>query len=67
MVLKKAFYSLSHSFLLACLKKYGYGKNFEKYVEMFLECQQFCIINGGNTTKLFKLQKGARQSNPVFA
>ena len=34
---------------------------------MFLECQQFCLINGGNTSKLFKLQKAAQQGNPVSA
>ena len=28
---------------------------------MLLECQESCIINGGNTTKYLKLQKGARQ------
>ena len=33
---QKAFDSLSHSFLLACLKKYGYGNDFVKWVEMLL-------------------------------
>ena len=28
--IEKAFDSLSHSFLLACLKKYGYGNDFIK-------------------------------------
>ena len=32
---------------------------------MLLEWQEFCIINEGNTTKYFKLQKGAQQGNPV--
>ena len=56
--IEKSFDSLNHSFLLFCLKKYGYGNNFIKLVEMLLECQESCIINGGNTTKYFKLQKG---------
>ena len=34
---------------------------------MLLECQESCIINGGNTTKYFKFQKGARQGVPVSA
>ena len=34
---------------------------------MLLECQESCIINGGNTTKYFKLHKGARQGNPISA
>ena len=65
--IEKAFDSLSHSFLLICLKKYGYGNAFIKWVEMLLECQESCIINGGNTTKYFKLQKGARQGDPISA
>ena len=38
-----------------------------KWVEILLECKESCIINGGNTTKYFKLQKGARQGNPISA
>ena len=34
---------------------------------MLLECKESCIFNGGNTTKYFKLQKGARQGNPISA
>ena len=34
---------------------------------MLLECQESCIINGGNTTKYFILQKGARQGDRVSA
>ena len=65
--IEKAFDSLSHSFLLVCLKKYGYGNDFIKWVEMLLESQESCIINGGNRTKYFKLQKGARQGDPISA
>ena len=65
--IEKSFDSLSHSFLLTCLKKYGYRNDFIKWVEMLLECQVSCIINGGNTTKYFKLQKGARQGDPISA
>ena len=63
--IEKALDSLSHSFLLVCLKKYGYGYDFIKWVEMLLECQESSIINGGNTTNYFKLQKGARQGDPI--
>ena len=34
---------------------------------MLLEYQESCIINGGNTTKYFEFQKGARQGNPISA
>ena len=62
--LEKAFDSLSHSFLLACFKKYGYENDI---IKMLLECQQSCIINGRNTTKYFELQKGAQQGYPITA
>ena len=65
--IEKAFASFSHSSLLACLKKYGYENDFIKWVEMLLECQESCIINRGNTTKHFELQKGARQGGPISA
>ena len=50
--IEKVFDSLSHSFLLACLL---YGNDFIKWVEMLLECQESCIVNGGNAAKYFKL------------
>ena len=65
--IEKAFNFLSHSFLLASFKKYGYGNDFIKQVEMLLECQEPCIINGCSTTKYFKFQKGARQVDPISA
>ena len=34
---------------------------------MLLEYQKSCIINGGNTTKYFELQKGPWQGDPVSA
>ena len=65
--IEKALDSLSHSFLVAYLKKYRYGNDFIKWVEMLLECQESCVINGGSATKYFKLQKGARQGDPISA
>ena len=32
-----------------------------------LNNQESCIINGGNTTKYFKLDKEARQGDPISA
>ena len=51
--------------------KYGCRQNmdvdFIKWIETLLECQESCIINGGITTKYLKLQKGARQGDPISA
>ena len=34
---------------------------------MLIECQESCIINSGNTTKSFELQKSASQGYPISA
>ena len=46
----KVFDSLSHSFLLACLKKFGFGHDFIRWVKLLLQIQESCIINSGTTT-----------------
>ena len=52
---------LSHSVLLACLKKYRSGNDFIKWAEMLFKYQESCIINEGNTTKYFKLRESAHK------
>ena len=53
--IEKAFDSLSHSFLLACLKKFGFGHDFIRWVKILLESQESCIITAGITTPYFNL------------
>ena len=65
--IEKVFDSLSHSFLLACLKKFGFGHDFIRWVRILLESQESCIINARTTTSYFNLEKGARQGDPVSA
>ena len=36
-------------------------------MKLLLNSQQSCVINGGNTTPYFNLEKGARQGDPVSA
>ena len=43
--IEKAFDSLSHSFLVACLKKCGIGHDFIRWVKILLESQKSYIIN----------------------
>ena len=65
--IEKAFDSLDHTFILAVLKKFGFGKNFVSWVEPLLNNQEFCVINRGITTRHFPLQQGARQGDPISA
>ena len=63
--IEKAFDSLSHSFLLACLKKLGFGHDFIRWVKILLESQESCIFSAGTTTSYFNLEKGAHQGDSV--
>ena len=49
---EKAFDSLNHKFLIAVLKKYGFGEDFIDWIKTLLRDQEFCVINGGHTTTL---------------
>ena len=62
---EKAFDSMNHAFLIAALKKYGFGDNFIDWIKILLNNQESCVINGGHTTKYFKLERGARQGDPL--
>ena len=55
--IQKAFDSVNHKLLTLTLKRYGFGKTFIKRIRIPLSTQESCIINGGFTTKYFKLDK----------
>ena len=67
MDIEKAFDSLDHDFLVNVLNKFTFGSNFISWIKLLLNSQQSCVINGGNTTPYFNLEKGARQGDPVSA
>ena len=67
MDIEKAFDSLNHSFLLAVLKKFGFGTSFIKWIEAILNKSESCVINSGKTTQYFQLNRGARQGDPISA
>ena len=54
--IQKGFDSVNHSFLLAVLKAFGFRKDFLHWVEILLTNQEFCVLNGGATTKSFKTE-----------
>ena len=63
--IQKGFNSVNHFFLLAVLKVFGFGKGFLHWIEILLTNQESCVLNGGITTKYFKLKKGTRQGDPI--
>ena len=64
---EKAFDSLNHKFLVQVLKKVGFPDYFIEWIKIFLNNQESCVVNNGTTTQYFKLQRGARQGDPISA
>ena len=64
---EKAFDSMNHAFLIATLKKYGFGDNFIDRIKILLNNQEASVINRGHTTKYFKFKIGAREEDPISA
>ena len=67
MDIEKAFDSLDHTFVISVLKKFGFGNNFVSWIETLISKQESCVINGGNNTQYFHLERKARQGDPISA
>ena len=65
--IEKAFDSIDHCFLIRVLEKYGFEKDFIKWIKILLQNQESCIVNGGTTANYFKLDKGTKQDDPISA
>ena len=65
--IENAFHSVNHCFLIEVLEKYGFEKDFIKWIKILLQNQESWIVNGGTTTNYFKLEKGTRQGEPISA
>ena len=65
--IEKGFHSSEHDFLVNVLNKFGFRTNFVSWVKLLLTSQQSCVINGGNTTPYFNLEKGVYQRDSVSA
>ena len=64
---QKAFDSLNHNFVLESCQKFGIPDNMLNWIKILLTNQESCVINGGTTTQYFKLERGARQGDPIAA
>ena len=65
--IEKTFDFVNHCFLLQIPRKFGFGIDFVSWIKTILKNQESCIINGGKTTKYFKLERGTRQGDPISA
>ena len=64
---EKAFDSLNHEFLMQVLRKVGFPDYFIEWIQILLRDQESCVINDGTASAYFKLQRGARQGDPISA
>ena len=64
---EKVFDSLNNNFLITALEHYGFGNDFIDRIKILLKNQESCVINGGHTTKYFRLERGAGQGDPISA
>ena len=62
---EKAFDSLSWRFIHQVLKKYNFGNNFIKWINMFQQGSNSRIILNGNLSDAFNLYRGCRQGDPI--
>ena len=65
--IEKAFDSVSHSFFLHILRKFGFGLDFISRIKTILNNQESCNINGRKAKKYFKLERGGKQGDPISA
>ena len=65
--IEKPFDSVNRCFSLQILRKFVFGIDFVSWIKKILNNQESCIINGGKTKKYFKLERGAREGDPILA
>ena len=62
---QKAFDSLEWSFIKQTLQKFNFGPTFIQWFQLFYTDISSCVINNGNTSRYFKIQRGVRQGDPL--
>ena len=65
--IEKAFDSVNNLFLVSALEKYSFKNDFTRWIKLLLKNQELCIINGGQATNYFKLERGTRQGGSLSA
>ena len=62
---EKAFNSLEWDFLEKCLEKFNFGPDFRRWVHIFYNNVQSCVINNGLCSHYFNIKRGVRQGDPL--
>ena len=64
---EKAFDSVNWYFMLSALKKFNFGNNFIKWVEILYNDPKISVKNNGHISSKFTAERGIRQGCPVSA
>ena len=64
---EKAFDTINWNFLNICLKHYGFGVNFQRWISILYCDTESCVSNNGHQSSYFKLSRGIRQGCPISA
>ena len=62
---KKAFDTISHTFVKNTLKIFNFGNNIIHWVNILLTDFMVCCNNGGHLSREFKLGRGSKQGDPI--
>ena len=62
---KKAFDSLEWDLMHKALELFGFGETFRRWIRVFYNNVQSCVVNNGFSTGWFTLQRGIRQGCPL--
>ena len=65
--IEKAFDSINHSFLMCVLRKFGFGNEFRKWMQILMKNPESSVISDVKTTPYFKLERGTGQGGPISA
>ena len=64
---EKAFDKIDWQFIDKCLESYNFGPNVRRWINVFYNDIESCVINNGFTSRYFKIKNGVRQGDPLSA
>ena len=62
---EKAFDSVEWDFLVKALKSFNFGSSVCKWFQLLYKDSKSCVINNGNMSNFFSLERGCRQGDPL--
>lgn len=62
---QQAFDSVSWKFIHKTLDYFNFGPSFKKWIKIFQNGSESCILQNGHMSEYFHLQRGCRQGDPI--